>query len=374
MLTAPKSGALRSPGFATKRVFSASSASRGHNKWRYSSKRAATRFDLLSSLIVLKGLSMSLKNTWLVAALLVLSCSVAAKEAEPTCPAPPTMPEASKMQELAKNAKDRGFLWKIEKGGRTSYLYGTIHANTLDWMMMGPKTMGAMREVDTVAIELNPLDPEVQSTINNPEKLGIKAPPMSEKLKARFAEQLQRVCAPAAMFENKAAMMQLSGIVMFDARFVGLEASYGTEMFLIGVAQATKKPLASLESAERQMRALMEGGSEVGVVESALAQIESGKSRKMLARMHAAWGAGNATDFDNLGTWCECMDTEGDRKFLQQLNDDRNPDLAKGIDKLHSDGKRVFAAVGTLHMFGAKGLPKLMRDMGYTVERVAFDK
>jgi uncharacterized protein len=331
-------------------------------------------FDLLSSLTILKGSSMSFKNTWLVAGLLALSCSVAAKEAAPACPAPPTAPEAAKMQELAKNAKDRGFLWKIEKGGRTSFLYGTIHVNSLDWMMLGPKTMAVMRDIDTIAIELNPLEPEVQTALNNPEKLGIKVPPVDEKLKARFAEQFRRACAPAAMFENKAAIMQLTGIVMFDARFVGLEASYGTEMFLIGVAQATKKPLASLESAERQIRALMEGGAEVGVVESALAQVETGKSRKMLSRMHAAWGAGNASDFDNIGTWCECMDTEADRKFLRQLNDDRNPDLAKGIDKLHSDGKRVFAAVGTLHMFGAKGLPKLLREMGYTVERVAFDK
>jgi uncharacterized protein len=374
MLTAPKLSVVRSRCFATKHVFPVSSTSHEHNKWHSSSKRAAIRFDLLSSLTILKGSLMSLKNTWLVAALLLLSCSVAAKELTPACPAPPTIPEAAKVQELAKNAKDRGFLWKIEKGGRTSFLYGTIHVNTLDWMMLGPKTTSALRDANTIAIELNPLEPETQALLNNPEKLGIKVPPMGEKLKARFTAQLRRACAPAEMFEDKAAIMQLTGIIMFDARFAGLEATYGTEMLLIGVAQATNKPLASLESAERQIRALMDGGAEVGVVESALAQVESGKSRKMLSRMHAAWGAGNASDFENLGAWCECMDTEGDRKFMRQLNDDRNPDLAKGIDKLHSDGKRVFAAVGTLHMFGAKGLPKLMREMGYTVERVAFDK
>jgi hypothetical protein len=32
----------------------------------------------------------------------------------------------------------------------------------------------------------------------------------------------------------------------------------------------------------------------------------------------------------------------------------------------------VFAAVGVLHMSGAKSLPKLLAERGYTVERVLF--
>ncbi|MGL4230703.1 MAG: TraB/GumN family protein, partial [Casimicrobium sp.] len=303
-----------------------------------------------------------------------LSCNAWANEPAPSCPPPPAMPEAAKMQELAKNAKDRGFLWKISKDGRSSYLYGTIHTNTLDWMMFGPKTMAAIRESDAIAVELNPLDPEVQSAMLDPEKQGIKSPPLNDALKARLNTLLKRTCAPLQFFEKQPAMMQVAGAMMFDARFIGLEASYGSEMFLIGLAQGAKKPLASLETAARQMRALVGNDTSTDMIESSLAQVETGKARKMLSRMHAAWGAGNANDFDNMGAWCECLDTETDRKYMQRLNDDRNPDLAKGIDKLHGEGKRVFAAVGTLHMFGAKGLPKLMRDMGYTVERVAYEK
>ena len=63
----------------------------------------------------------------------------------------------------------------------------------------------------------------------------------------------------------------------------------------------------------------------------------------------------------------------GDRKALQTLNDERNPKLAAGIDKLISSGKSVFAAVGALHMTGPKALPKLLQEMGYKVERVVFD-
>jgi len=35
-------------------------------------------------------------------------------------------------------------------------------------------------------------------------------------------------------------------------------------------------------------------------------------------------------------------------------------------------GKQVFAAVGSLHMIGPMGLPALMAQRGYRVERVEF--
>jgi uncharacterized protein len=55
---------------------------------------------------------------------------------------------------------------------------------------------------------------------------------------------------------------------------------------------------------------------------------------------------------------------------MKRALDDRNPALAEHIDALHQSGKQVFAAVGSLHMFGPLGLPALMAKRGYRVERV----
>ena len=57
---------------------------------------------------------------------------------------------------------------------------------------------------------------------------------------------------------------------------------------------------------------------------------------------------------------------------MQRLNDDRNSGLADGIDALHRDGRKVFAAVGALHMTGAKALPALLAQRGFTVQRLAL--
>jgi uncharacterized protein YbaP (TraB family) len=82
------------------------------------------------------------------------------------------------------------------------------------------------------------------------------------------------------------------------------------------------------------------------------------------------WADSDYDDMAHFDAWCECLDTESERNMLKRLNDERNPSMADRIDALHASGKQVFAAVGSMHMFGPKGLPALMEQRGYGVERV----
>lgn len=66
------------------------------------------------------------------------------------------------------------------------------------------------------------------------------------------------------------------------------------------------------------------------------------------------------------------MKTPVERKAIKRLLDERNPALAQRIDALHRNGSQIFAAVGSMHLFGPAGLPTLMEKKGYKVERVTF--
>jgi uncharacterized protein len=103
-----------------------------------------------------------------------------------------------------------------------------------------------------------------------------------------------------------------------------------------------------------------------------LEQLEAGTSRQSMARLAQAWALGRLDEMEQYESWCNCVADEDDRAFLRRLNDERNPGLADGIDRLHSSGKRVFAAVGALHMTGPKALPTLMAGLGYSVVRMPF--
>ena len=75
---------------------------------------------------------------------------------------------------------------------------------------------------------------------------------------------------------------------------------------------------------------------------------------------------------EHFSEWCECLKTKSEREWMKRALDDRNPSLAERIDRLHNSGKQIFAAVGSLHMFGQNGLPALLEKRGYRVEKILF--
>jgi uncharacterized protein len=311
------------------------------------------------------------------AMLMVLGISpcVFAQGAAPSCPPPLAQPTQEKMQALFKSAKDRGFLWKIEKDGKSGHLFGSMHVGKEAWSIPGPKTMAAFVGSDIVALELDILDPAIQADMANPAKFGIKPLELSPTLKSRLDTLAARVCAPVKELSAMHPMMQVITITLFDARFMDLEIAYGSEIFLSGFARGANKPVESLESVALQLRTLLGGEPQpmLAGIDRSLVLMEQGKSRPITERMVNAWASGNLNELETYQKWCECATTDDDRKALQTLNDERNPKLAAGIDKLMSSGKTVFAAVGALHMTGPKALPKLLQEMGYKVERVVFD-
>ena len=63
------------------------------------------------------------------------------------CPPPPTPPGADEMRAAQRDASDRGFLWRLQKDGTVSWLYGTVHLARLGWMFPGPQgARGAGRQ------------------------------------------------------------------------------------------------------------------------------------------------------------------------------------------------------------------------------------
>ncbi len=103
-----------------------------------------------------------------------------------------------------------------------------------------------------------------------------------------------------------------------------------------------------------------------------LTQLEDGSGRRVLQRLSQAWERGDLSALDDFERWCECAATDAERAALQRLNDARNPALASGIERLHDQGLRVFAAVGALHMTGLQSLPRLLAQAGFKVERIHF--
>jgi uncharacterized protein YbaP (TraB family) len=302
--------------------------------------------------------------------LLLLALWTAPLGAQPACPPAATAPTQAEMQAALQTARDRGALWRFEKDGRAGYLYGTIHVGKLEWAMPGPRLRQALAASDTVAIEVNPLDPGVQATVLEPVPAA-KAISVPPSLLDRLRKQAARACVPWERIEALPTPLIAVTLAVLEARWEGLHVDYASEVVLVGIANAARKQLASLETGTIQREALLGGtpADQVALVENTVQGLESGTARTELAAIAHAWAGG---DLDELGRQL-AQGNEIERKVVQRLVIDRNPAMATRIEALHGTGARLFVATGILHMVGDGGLPRLLAGRGFRVERLVFD-
>ena len=301
-------------------------------------------------------------------ALLLASWPVLAAEA--ACPPRAGVPTQEQIREAMRSARDRGALWRFSKDGRDGYLYGTIHVGKRDWAMPGRAVFGALREAETVVLEADPLDTTFHAGVIAP-PAPHEAPPLPAPLARRLREQASRTCASWERLRTMPPMMIAATLTLLDAAWEGLHAEYASEMVLAGYARGSGKPLASLENSTIQ-RAAINGGrpaEQLASVETLLTALEQGTARQEVVTVAEAWARG---DLDGLGRALSDVPA-AERASVERLIVPRNLPMAARIEALHAGGQRLFVAVGIMHMVGDAALPGLLRERGFTVERITFD-
>jgi uncharacterized protein YbaP (TraB family) len=308
--------------------------------------------------------------------LLPLSAACAADhKARASCPPAAQTLTAERLREGLANARDHGFLWRISKDGHASYLYGTIHAAKFEWMFPGPTIIDAIRSSDTIALELDVLNRDIQDRLAA--NIGPhRTDPLPPQLVRRIEQQMAAECVDAATWSKFAPEFQIASLSVMAARRDGFDPANAADLVLAVLGRNLRKSVVSLETPEAQMQALQMPTQEetIEFVTSGLDELESGRARPLLNRLAKAWADSDYDELARYEQWCECLRTASDRAAMKRLLDDRNPLLATAIDSLHASGKQVFAAVGSLHMIGPNGLPALMRQRGYKVEQGDFPR
>ncbi len=307
-----------------------------------------------------------------------MAATLATATPQTNCPPPPAAPSPEVVQQAMSHAKDRGFLWRISKDGHDSWLYGTIHVAKFDWMFPGPRVKAAVLGSDVVALELDMLDPDIRRRMSQGmAALSAKSEQhLPPALTTRLRAQAKASCTPYESIAAYPGEMQLITITLMKARQEGLESSYAIDAMLAGMGHAAQLQVISLETPESQIAALKQDDRQAGIryLESSLEEMESGKDRKQLLHITRVWENSDSKELARYEEWCDCVNTPEQRQFMHKLLDERNPLLADKIDAEHRNGKRIFAAVGSLHMFGETGLPSLMAKRGYRVELIDLSR
>lgn len=286
------------------------------------------------------------------------------------CPPQPDPPSRELLHRAQQQAADRGLLWRIGRGGRESYLYGSLHAGRPAWFALGPRTEASLARTGVLALEVNVLDPQVQAAIRDVTQGPQRVLPADLMLSLRAAWSAE--CLDANDLNQGAIEYLVTQLELAQAQRQGLFPLYGAESVLLMRSLQAERPVVGLETVQTQLATLLarSDAEAVDMVRSALDGWRHPLASQQLERLTRAWAGGDLADLEAYADWCDCLNTPREREQFTRLVDGRNPGMADAIERLHAQGPSVFAAVGALHVTGPAGLPALLRARGFVVTRV----
>jgi uncharacterized protein len=307
-----------------------------------------------------------------VAWLLLFHSTARASDASTVCPPPAPQMTENRVAAAMQSARDRGFLWRLDKGGRTSWLYGTLHVAKPEWVMPGPTVRSALKQSDALLLELDLTDPKTLAAISAGMSAAVTpALALSDRQRLRVEALALELCIPLSDLRNKSPAVQSFMLMASMGRREGLHPELGIDLWLGVLARALAKPVISLETVDDQLKLLnpltATSQAQEQELDRMLDTLVSGKTQAQLDRVAAYWSTSDLAALHDYPQWCECMQTPEDRRSMQRALDDRNLPMTERIATLHDSGQNVFAAVGALHMVGPQSLPGLLALRGFDV-------
>lgn len=266
---------------------------------------------------------------------------------------------------------DRGLIWKVEKDGRTHYVFGTVHGWKAQWLPLNPAIEKSFADATTLAVEVDVTKADMNAMAQR------MLLPGSETLEQRVGKTLyertkaetSKIGLPEAAvnkFKPWGISMVLAAVKLQQLGFV---PESGLDMYLLNKARASGKRVVELESADKQLAVMdsLSPGLQVAFLEQTLDYMD--KVGPWIEDLAAAWKRGDVTAMLGLakkGYTKPEWQQEFDEKFLHQ----RDVEMARRLDELFSTPGSHFAAVGSLHLLGPKSIVEQLKAKGYRIEQL----
>lgn len=272
---------------------------------------------------------------------------------------------------VSSQEKYQSLLWKIEGNGlkKPSFLYGTMHVSSKIAFNLGDEFFDALSSADAVALETNP---EVWLDFYRGEEL-LEASKRIDSRTNRFSssgfynkftsvpkydlERFQQFLGPQDRILNQL-------LYRFNYGEENYEETTYLDMFLFQSARKEGKPVFSLEDF---MESFFLARRASLPDEDAEEENNYRNQRMSQEELQTAYLERNLDLMDS-------MITENfSNNYRKYLLDIRNKNMVNALDSLMPK-MSVFSGVGAAHLAGEKGMIEMLREMGYKVSPVSFDK
>ena len=286
------------------------------------------------------------------------------------------LPYAASAQARPADARRQGALYRVSRDGQVSYLFGTVHVGSESFYPLAPEVSQALADATRLVVELDTRANEAfqrallaHGSYREGDHIARHLAPDTL---ARLTDALHAVGIGLGSVARLKPWLLANFLMGLELERSGFQRSQGLESFLLANAQSRGTAIAELESADYQLSlfdTLSDADAERYLRES-LDELANGSSLRKARAVMDAWSSGDAHALDAL-----MSDATGGGTLISEftrltLLDKRNPKMAARIALILQDGKTTFVGVGLLHLLGNNGLPRLLSQRGYQVERM----
>lgn len=259
-------------------------------------------------------------------------------------------------------------LWLVSDDDTKIYVMGSMHALPRHIVWNDGLISQSIAEADKLVLELSPQQSADAGQVFERLSARDKPLPLEERLKgpalAAFEALPAKKKAMLSQHYDDWAIMLLLG--QFSAQEAGLDVRYGVETTLSSQFNQESKPIIGLESAESQLMLFETLPAETQRHLLSQSLVKSGTAKAEVDALLASWVKGDMEALENRIN----ADLKASPDAYGALITQRNRRWAAWAVKQMNEAGVVFVAVGAGHLVGPEGLPSLLEQQGFKVERL----
>jgi uncharacterized protein len=268
---------------------------------------------------------------------------------------------------------EKNFLWRIQSKRSTAYVLGSIHLLKKDVYPLSRTIEGAFEKSDVLAVEADVNDVsrlDIQKLMERAFYPGGDSleKHVSAKTFNLIREETARAGLPIELVYNQRPWFLGLTLESVELMKSGYDPNYGIDKHFLSKAEGRKK-ISELESLDYQISLLAGLNDE----EQELFLLYTLRELKILVRevdrLVDAWKSGAVEKMELIATKSLTEDRRFDTIY-DKLIYKRNRSMAQKIEGYLSTNRTHFVVVGAAHLLGDRGIIRLLKDKGYSVEQL----
>lgn len=273
-------------------------------------------------------------------------------------------------------AQAQGRLYRVKRGKQTSYLYGTVHVGEKSFFPLAPEVSRALAAANELVLELDTRAHDAfqqavlaHGSYHSGDGIGRHVAPATL---ARLTTELHAAGIALSSVAHLKPWLLANILLGLELQRNGYDRTHGIESWLLANAATQGTTVTELESADYQLAlfdTLSDEESERYLLHC-LQELSDGSSLRKARAVMNAWRFGDPAALAAVIAEATADDNVVSRFTRATLLGKRNPEMAARIARIMDAGSTAFVGVGLLHLLGADGLPQLLAQRGYQIERM----